>query len=149
MASVRTFLRLGLCAVFLISLMVALPACQQKEAPEEAQEAAQEVPEAAETMAPEVQEELEEVKEEAAEMMEEVKEEAAEMMEEVKEEAAEMVEEAKEEAAEMIEEAKEEAERPDDPLKDIEIEKFFEDYFDDGRRGRPSEVPEAPRSRTP
>jgi RNA polymerase sigma-54 factor len=41
-------------------------------------------------------------------------------------------------------EAKEEAERPDDPLKDIEIEKFFEDYFDDGRRGRPSEVPEAP-----
>jgi RNA polymerase sigma-54 factor len=41
-------------------------------------------------------------------------------------------------------EAKEEAERPDDPLKDIEIEKFFEDYFDDGRRGRPAEVPEAP-----
>ena len=41
-------------------------------------------------------------------------------------------------------EAKEEAERPDDPLKDIEIEKFFEDYFDDGRRGRPSEIPEAP-----
>jgi len=41
-------------------------------------------------------------------------------------------------------EAKEEAERPDDPLKDIDIEKFFEDYFDDARRGRPSEVPEAP-----
>jgi RNA polymerase sigma-54 factor len=41
-------------------------------------------------------------------------------------------------------EAKEEADRPDDPLKEIEIEKFFEDYFDDGRRGRPSEVPEAP-----
>jgi RNA polymerase sigma-54 factor len=41
-------------------------------------------------------------------------------------------------------EAKEEAERPDDPLKDIEIEKFFEEYFDDARRGRPSEVPEAP-----
>jgi RNA polymerase sigma-54 factor len=41
-------------------------------------------------------------------------------------------------------EAKEEAERPDDPLKDIDIEKFFEDYFDDGRRGKPSEVPEAP-----
>ncbi len=41
-------------------------------------------------------------------------------------------------------EAKEEAERPDDPLKEIEIEKFFEDYFDDARRGRPSEVPEAP-----
>jgi RNA polymerase sigma-54 factor len=41
-------------------------------------------------------------------------------------------------------EAKEEAERPDDPLKDIEIEKFFEDYFDDGRRGKPAEVPEAP-----
>jgi len=41
-------------------------------------------------------------------------------------------------------EAKEEAERPEDPLKDIDIEKFFEDYFDDGRRGKPSEVPEAP-----
>ena len=41
-------------------------------------------------------------------------------------------------------EAKEEAERPDDPLKDIEIEKFFEEYFDDGRRGKPAEVPEAP-----
>jgi RNA polymerase sigma-54 factor len=41
-------------------------------------------------------------------------------------------------------EAKEEAERPDDPLKDIDIEKFFEEYFDDARRGRPSEVPEAP-----
>ena len=41
-------------------------------------------------------------------------------------------------------EAKEEAERPDDPLKDIDVEKFFEDYFDDGRRGKPSEVPEAP-----
>jgi RNA polymerase sigma-54 factor len=41
-------------------------------------------------------------------------------------------------------EAKEEAERPDDPLKDIDIEKFFEEYFDDARRGRPAEVPEAP-----
>ena len=43
-------------------------------------------------------------------------------------------------------EAAEKAEKPDDPLKDIEVEKFFEDYFDDGyeRRGRPSEVPEMP-----
>lgn len=43
-------------------------------------------------------------------------------------------------------EAKEQAEKEskDDPLKDIEIEKFFEDYFDDGRRGKPAEVPEAP-----
>jgi len=37
-----------------------------------------------------------------------------------------------------------ERERPDDPLKEIDIERFFEDYFDDGadRRMRPSEVPE-------
>jgi len=43
-------------------------------------------------------------------------------------------------------EASEEREKPEDPLKEIEIEKFFEDYFDDGyeRRGRPSEVPEMP-----
>src|SRR5258708_13996570 len=50
-------------------------------------------------------------------------------------------------AAEEVaqEEAKEEQARTD-PLKDIEIEKFFEDYFDDGaaRRSRPSEVPEMP-----
>src|SRR5262245_31602807 len=34
----------------------------------------------------------------------------------------------------------------EDPLKEIEVEKFFEDYFDDGaeRRSRPSEVPEMP-----
>jgi len=40
-----------------------------------------------------------------------------------------------------------ERERADDPLKDAEIERFFEDYFDDGggeRRMRPSEVPELP-----
>ena len=43
------------------------------------------------------------------------------------------------------EEAKEEQERTD-PLKDIDIEKFFEDYLDDGdrRRTRPSEIPEMP-----
>ncbi len=37
-------------------------------------------------------------------------------------------------------------ERPDDPLKEIEVERFFEDYFDDGgeRRMRPAEVPEVP-----
>jgi RNA polymerase sigma-54 factor len=37
-----------------------------------------------------------------------------------------------------------ERERPDDPLKEIDIERFFEDYFDNGadRRTRPSEVPE-------
>jgi len=42
-------------------------------------------------------------------------------------------------------EAKEEAER-EDPLKDIDVEKFFEDYLDDSahRRTRPSEVPELP-----
>jgi len=43
------------------------------------------------------------------------------------------------------EEAKDEA-KAEDPLKDIDVEKFFEDYFDDGaeRRTRPSEVPEMP-----
>jgi RNA polymerase sigma-54 factor len=39
-----------------------------------------------------------------------------------------------------------ERERPEDPLKEIEVERFFEDYFDDGgeRRGRPAELPEIP-----
>ncbi len=43
-------------------------------------------------------------------------------------------------------EAKEKAER-DDPLKEIDVEKFFEDYLDDGggfRRTRGAEIPEAP-----
>ena len=42
-------------------------------------------------------------------------------------------------------EASEQQEK-EDPLKEIEVEKFFEDYFDDGaeRRSRPSEVPEMP-----
>jgi RNA polymerase sigma-54 factor len=42
-------------------------------------------------------------------------------------------------------EAKEEQERAD-PLKEIDVEKFFEDYFDDSepRRTRPSEIPEMP-----
>jgi len=45
---------------------------------------------------------------------------------------------------EIAQEETAERERPDDPLKEIEIERFFEDYFDDGadRRTRPSEVPE-------
>jgi RNA polymerase sigma-54 factor len=39
-----------------------------------------------------------------------------------------------------------EREKADDPLKEIEVERFFEDYFDDGgdRRMRPTEVPEVP-----
>jgi RNA polymerase sigma-54 factor len=39
-----------------------------------------------------------------------------------------------------------EQQEKEDPLKEIEVEKFFEDYFDDGaeRRSRPSEVPEMP-----
>jgi RNA polymerase sigma-54 factor len=42
-------------------------------------------------------------------------------------------------------EAKEERER-DDPLNDIDVEKFFEDYLDDGdhRRTRSAEIPEMP-----
>jgi len=45
----------------------------------------------------------------------------------------------------LQEEAKEEAERTD-PLKEIDVEKFFEDYLDDGRerRVRSSEIPEMP-----
>jgi RNA polymerase sigma-54 factor len=45
---------------------------------------------------------------------------------------------------EIAQEETAERERSDDPLKEIDIEKFFEDYFDDGadRRMRPSEVPE-------
>ena len=61
------------------------------------------------------------------------------LLEEVPVEEARTVEEiAQEESAER--------ERPDDPLKEIDIERFFEDYFDDGadRRTRPSEVPEVP-----
>jgi RNA polymerase sigma-54 factor len=44
------------------------------------------------------------------------------------------------------EEPPEREEKAEDPLKEIEIERFFEDYFDDGgeRRMRPSEVPEVP-----
>jgi len=42
-------------------------------------------------------------------------------------------------------EAKDEAEKTD-PLKDIDVDKFFEEYLDDGdqRRTRPSEIPEMP-----
>ena len=38
------------------------------------------------------------------------------------------------------------AKRPDDPLKEIEVKRFFDDYFNDGgeRRMRPAEVPEVP-----
>jgi RNA polymerase sigma-54 factor len=44
------------------------------------------------------------------------------------------------------EEPPEREEKAEDPLKEIEIERFFEDYFDDGgeRRMRPSEVPDVP-----
>jgi RNA polymerase sigma-54 factor len=44
------------------------------------------------------------------------------------------------------EQAEEERKKDEDPLKEIELEKFFEDYFDDSseRRSRPSEVPEMP-----
>ena len=40
-----------------------------------------------------------------------------------------------------------EREKPDDPLKEIDVERFFEDYFDDAgseRRMRPAELPEVP-----
>ncbi|OFV85691.1 MAG: RNA polymerase sigma-54 factor [Acidobacteria bacterium RBG_16_70_10] len=55
---------------------------------------------------------------------------------------------AQETAAEdaVAEEPAPEPERTEDPLKDIEVEKFFEDYFEDyaERRSRPTEVPEMP-----
>jgi RNA polymerase sigma-54 factor len=48
----------------------------------------------------------------------------------------------------VAQEAAEERPDRDDPLKEIEVEKFFEDYFDDAgsfeRRPRPSDLPEAP-----
>ncbi len=52
---------------------------------------------------------------------------------------------AQELAAEEVPEAREEREN-NDPLKEIEVEKFFEDYFDDyePRRPRPSDLPEMP-----
>jgi RNA polymerase sigma-54 factor len=53
-----------------------------------------------------------------------------------------------EEIAEEAQAAPEaEREKPDDPLKEIDVERFFEDYFDDAgaeRRMRPAELPEVP-----
>ncbi len=51
-----------------------------------------------------------------------------------------------EELAQEAQDAPAERERAEDPLKEIEIERFFEDYFDDGgeRRVRPAELPEVP-----
>ncbi len=51
-----------------------------------------------------------------------------------------------EELAQEAQDAPAERERAEDPLKEIEIERFFEDYFDDGgeRRARPAELPEVP-----
>jgi RNA polymerase sigma-54 factor len=50
-------------------------------------------------------------------------------------------------AEEIQQQDVQEEKKADDPLKEIDVEKFFEDYFDDGgyeRRSRPSEVPEMP-----
>src|SRR5262245_56511114 len=48
----------------------------------------------------------------------------------------------------VAQETAEETTEREDPLKDIEVEKFFEDYFDDKgsyeRKPRPSDLPEAP-----
>jgi RNA polymerase sigma-54 factor len=51
-----------------------------------------------------------------------------------------------EELAQEAQDAPAERERAEDPLKEIEVERFFEDYFDDGgeRRMRPAELPEVP-----
>jgi RNA polymerase sigma-54 factor len=49
-------------------------------------------------------------------------------------------------AEEIAQEEPAEREKPEDPLKEIEVERFFEDYFDDSseRRVRPAELPEVP-----
>jgi RNA polymerase sigma-54 factor len=49
-------------------------------------------------------------------------------------------------AEEIAQEEPVEREKPEDPLKEIEVERFFEDYFDDGseRRMRPADLPEVP-----
>jgi RNA polymerase sigma-54 factor len=49
-------------------------------------------------------------------------------------------------AEEIAQEEPAEREKPEDPLKEIEVERFFEDYFDEGseRRVRPAELPEVP-----
>jgi RNA polymerase sigma-54 factor len=51
-----------------------------------------------------------------------------------------------EELAQEAQDAPAERERAEDPLKEIEVERFFEDYFDDGgeRRVRPADLPEVP-----
>jgi hypothetical protein len=90
MESIKTFLRLGVCTVFVISLMYGLPACEKKEAPEQAQEKTQEMMKGSETLVPEVQEKVEEAKEQVEEMAEEVKGEGKELIEEGKEEVGEM-----------------------------------------------------------
>jgi len=67
------------------------------------------------------------------------------LLEEVPVEETKTSEEIAQEAQAQAE-AEPPAERADDPLKEIEIERFFEDYFDDGadRRMRPAELPEVP-----
>ena len=53
---------------------------------------------------------------------------------------------------ESVDEEKPAQDATKDPLADIDVDKFFEEYFDDGeqRRARSAqEIPEAPRSRTP
>jgi len=49
-------------------------------------------------------------------------------------------------AEEIAQEEPVEREKAEDPLKEIEVERFFDDYFDDGseRRVRPAELPEVP-----
>ncbi len=49
-------------------------------------------------------------------------------------------------AEEIAQEEPVEREKAEDPLKEIEVERFFDDYFDEGseRRVRPAELPEVP-----
>lgn len=68
MRATNVLLRLGLCVVFVISLMYGLPACKKKEKPEQLEEKTQEMMEGSETMVPEVQERVEEAIEEVQEM---------------------------------------------------------------------------------
>jgi hypothetical protein len=81
MRGLKGLLRLGVCTAFLICLMYGLPACEKKEAPEQAKEETQEMMQGSGTKVPEVQEKVEEAEEQVEEVVEEVKEEGQEVIE--------------------------------------------------------------------
>lgn len=90
MKSMKALLRVGICIVFLISLLYGLPACEKKEKSEPAAEKTQEMMEGGETGGLEVEETVGEAKEKVEELAEEAGEEAQEVIEEGKETVGEM-----------------------------------------------------------